>query len=77
MHYLIKHANGECTPVQSTLTLEDLFSLIRKNEDRFILFNQADDIVFLGTDYLSCCMIVPVQEPDNNEVDEAVISDFF
>ena len=69
MNYIIQHANGECTSVQTPLTIEDLFALIKKNEDRFILFNEDDDIVFLGTDYLKSCAIMADKGPEPKEID--------
>ncbi len=77
MNYIIKHANGDWTPVQFPLSLEDLFALIKKNEDRFVIFNDADDMLFLGTDYLSSCKIMPAKDPEPAEMSPTTISDYF
>ena len=52
MNYIIKHANGELTCVEFPLTIEDLFALIKENEDQFIVFNEPDDIVIIDAEYL-------------------------
>ncbi len=57
MNYIIKHANGDLTRVEFPLTIEDLFALIKENEDQFIVFNEPDDIVFFDAGYLKSCIM--------------------
>ncbi|MBD0279758.1 MAG: hypothetical protein ICV81_17595 [Flavisolibacter sp.] len=77
MNYIIKHANGGCTRIGSPLTIEDLFTLIKDNEDQFILYNDAaDDAVFMSA---GCVKrhIMTAKEKEVSKMKGMVISDYF
>ena len=77
MKYIIKHANGDWTHVQSPLSIEDLTTLIKDNQERYILFNEGDDIIFVGTDYLCSCIIMAAKDSEPIEMDSMSISNYF
>ncbi len=76
MNYIIKHAGGDLTRVAFPLTIEDLFALIKENEDQFIVFNEPSDIVFIDAEYLKS-RIMRAKKPALPKIDTVSISDYF
>ncbi len=77
MKYIIKNASGDWTHVRSSLTIEEITALVKDNHERYILFNEEEDIIFIGTEYLRNCVIMADTDLEPTDPLPMIISDYF